>query len=46
MNFFRYLIKALQPQTRQQWVENYLSKSVDRYDLEARQRELTRKGIY
>jgi hypothetical protein len=46
MKFIRCLIKALTPQTRQQWIENYLSQSVDRYDLEARQRELTKKGIY
>ena len=33
-------------QTRQEYIESYLSKSVDRYDLEIRQRELSRKGIY
>ncbi len=31
---------------RQREIEAYLSKSVDRYDLERRERELERKGYF
>jgi hypothetical protein len=31
---------------RQREIEEYLSKSVDRYDLERRERELERKGYF
>jgi hypothetical protein len=46
MQYLKNLLKAIRPQTKQEWIEEYLSKSVDRYDLEARQLELTSKGIY
>ncbi len=46
MQYLKNLLNALRPQSKQEWIEEYLSKSVDRYDLEARQLELTRKGIY
>ena len=46
MEIIKNFLQALKPQTRQEWIEEYLSKSVDRYDLEARQIELTRKGIF
>ena len=46
MQYLKNLLKAIRPQSKQEWIEEYLSKSVDRYDLEARQLELTRKGIY
>jgi len=46
MQYLKNFLKAIRPQTKQEWIEEYLSKSVDRYDLEARQLELTRKGIY
>jgi hypothetical protein len=31
---------------RQKEMEDYLAQSVDRYDLERRERELSRKGYY
>jgi len=34
------------PVSQQQWVENYLAKSESLYDLERRQKELSKKGIY
>jgi len=46
MAFLKQIIDMFRPQSQQEWVESYLSQSVDRYDLEARQRELTKKGIY
>tara|TARA_A100001011_G_scaffold89529_1_gene93977 strand:+ start:209 stop:349 length:141 start_codon:yes stop_codon:yes gene_type:complete len=46
MNIIRKILNSFRVQTKQEWIEEYLSKSVDRYDLEARQLELTRKGIY
>ena len=46
MKYLKNLLKAMRPQTKQEWIEQYLSKSVDRYDLEARQLDLTRKGIF
>lgn len=33
-------------QRRQQDIENYLAQSVDRYDLERRERELDRKRMW
>jgi len=46
MQLIKTILKTFKVQTKQEWIEEYLSKSVDRYDLEARQLELTRKGIY
>ncbi len=46
MQYLKNLLNAIRPQSKQEWIESYLSQSVDRYDLEARQQELTRKGIY
>ena len=46
MQLIKNILKTFKVQTKQEWIEEYLSKSVDRYDLEARQLELTRKGIY
>ena len=46
MQLIRTILNAFRVKTKQEWIEEYLSKSVDRYDLEARQLELTRKGIY
>ena len=46
MQLIRTILNAFRVQTKQEWIEEYLSKSVDRYDLEARQLELTTKGIY
>lgn len=34
------------PVSQRQWVENYLAKSESLYDLERRQKELSKKGIY
>jgi|TARA_R110000851_G_scaffold327172_1_gene496425 hypothetical protein len=34
------------PTRRQREIDNYLSQSVDRYDLERRERELERKGAF
>ena len=39
INFFSYKYDKKQ-------IETYLSKSVDNYDLEMRQKELDRKGVY
>ena len=46
MNIIEALKNFFTPVTRQQWVESYLSKSESLYDLERRQRELSKKGIY
>ena len=46
MKIIKQILGMFKGQTRQEYIESYLSKSVDRYDLEARQRELSRKGIY
>jgi len=46
MRTIRTILKWFTPQSKRDWVESYLAQSVDIYDLEARQRELARKGIY
>jgi len=46
MKYIKQIFDLFRPQSQQEWIESYLSQSVDRYDLEARQRELMRKGIY
>ena len=46
MKLIKKFLKVIKPQTKQEWIEAYLAQSVDRYDLEARQLELTRKGIF
>ena len=46
MQYIKQILKLLKPQSKQQWIEQYLAQSVSMYDLEQRQRELTRKGIY
>ncbi len=45
MNVISAIVNFFTPQTQRQWEENYLAKSVDLFDLERRQRELTKKGI-
>ena len=45
MNIISAIINFLKPQSQQEWEENYLAQSVDLFDLERRQRELTKKGI-
>jgi hypothetical protein len=44
------MIKALKKffaiETRQEYIERYLSESVDRVDLEFRERDLIRRGIF
>jgi hypothetical protein len=46
MKYIKQLLGFFKPQSKRDWVESYLAQSVDIYDLEARQRELARKGIY
>ena len=46
MKYFKKIIDLFRPQSQQEWIEQYLAQSVSLYDLEARQRELMRKGIY
>lgn len=46
MRYIRQIFDFFRPQSQQEWIEQYLAQSVDIYDLEARQRELARKGIY
>jgi len=46
MKTIRAILNWLTPQSKRDWVESYLAQSVDIYDLEARQRELARRGIY
>ncbi len=44
MNIISAILEFFRPMSQQQWEENYLAKSVDLFDLERRQQELTRKG--
>jgi hypothetical protein len=46
MRYIKQIFELFKPQSQQEWIEQYLAQSVSLYDLEARQRELTRKGIY
>jgi len=46
MKTIKTILNWFTPQSQKDWVESYLAQSVDIYDLEARQRELARKGIY
>lgn len=46
MRYIKQIFDLLKPQSQQEWIESYLSQSASLYDLEARQRELMRKGIY
>ena len=46
MKYIKQIFDLFRPQSQQEWIESYLAKSVSLYDLEARQRELMRKGIY
>jgi len=46
MKTLRAILEWFTPQSKRDRVESYLAQSVDIYDLEARQRELARKGIY
>ena len=46
MKYIKQLVDLFRPQSQQEWIEQYLAQSVDIYDLESRQRELARKGIY
>ena len=46
MKYFKQIFDLFKPQSQQEWIEQYLAQSVDIYDLESRQRELMRKGIY
>ena len=46
MKYIKQIFDFFKPQSQKDWVESYLAQSVDIYDLEARQRELARKGIY
>ena len=46
MKYIKQLVDLFRPQSQQEWIEQYLAQSVSLYDLEARQRELMRKGIY
>ena len=44
MNIISAILEFFRPMSQQQWEENYLAKSVDLFDLERRQQELTYKG--
>jgi len=46
MQYIKQIFDLFRSQSQQEWIEEYLSQSVSMYDLESRQRELTRKGIY
>jgi hypothetical protein len=46
MRYIKQLVDLFRPQSQQEWIEQYLSQSASLYDLESRQRELMRKGIY
>jgi hypothetical protein len=46
MKTIKTIMNWFTPQSQKDWVESYLSQSANLYDLEARQRELMRKGIY
>ena len=46
MKTIRAILDWFTPKSKRDWVESYLAQAVDIYDLEARQRELARKGIY
>jgi hypothetical protein len=46
MKYIKQIFDLFRPQSQQEWIESYLAQSVSLYDLEARQRELMRKGIY
>ena len=46
MRYIKQIFELLKPQSQQEWIEQYLSQSASLYDLESRQRELMRKGIY
>ena len=46
MRIISTIINFFTPVSNRQWVENYLAKSKSLYDLERRQKELSKKGIY
>jgi hypothetical protein len=46
MQYIKQIFDLFRSQSQQEWIEQYLAQSVSMYDLEARQRELTKKGIY
>lgn len=46
---YYFTMEALDQRTqdnRREYIESYLSQSVDRYDLERRERDLERKGYF
>ena len=46
MKYIKQIFDLFKSQSQQEWIESYLAQSVSLYALEARQRELMRKGIY
>lgn len=41
MALFKQIIDMFRPQSKQEWVEQYLAQSESMYDLEARERQLS-----